>query len=140
MNRIMIALAATALLGCSGDKTTGPAQDPAVGVYVLQTVNGSGLPYNAGTSGGVTVEILNDQYSINADGTYSEQGAFRLSQSGTTVTQQFVETGVWSRNGTALTLTITASSIGDAGSYSGALSGSTLTITQTGFVGVYRKS
>jgi hypothetical protein len=136
MKRILIVAIGAVLFGCS----TGPTQDPAVGLYVLQTVNGSGLPGNLGTSGGVTVEILQEQFAIVQDGTYSRQGSLRFSQPGSITTQDAVETGDWRRNGTALTLTVTTSNQGSSGSYSGALNGSTLTITQTGLVGVYLKS
>lgn len=127
------------LVACSSDKTTGPAVDSAVGVYVLQTINGSPLPFNAGSQGGVTVEIVTDTYSINADGTYSEQGSVRLTQVGSVTTQQVAETGVWQRSGTALNLHPIASSTGVLTDYSGSLAGSTLTITISGFVGLYKK-
>jgi hypothetical protein len=140
MKRVLLVLASAALLGCSSDKTAGPTADVAVGVYTLQTINGSGLPFNLGTQSGVTYEVLADAYSINADGTYSEQGTLRATQGGTVTTQQEVETGVWQRNGTALTLHPLASSTGSLLAYSGSLSGSSLTITQNGLVGVYRKN
>ena len=135
MKRVLIVAIGALLFGCS----TGPTQDPAVGLYVLQTVNGSGLPGNLGTRGGVTVEITYEQFAILPDGTYSRRGNLRFSQPGSITTLDAVETGDWRRNGTALTLTVTTSNQGTSGSYSGTISGSTLTITQTGLVSVYQR-
>ncbi len=138
MKRILNVAICAVLLGCS----TGPTQDPASGDYVLQTVNGSGLPGNLGTSGGVTVEILYEDIAILPDGTYSRRGNLRLSQPGSITEQDALETGDWRRNGTAITLTVRASDRGNSGSYSGALGGvsnSVLTVTQTGRVSVYQR-
>jgi hypothetical protein len=136
--RRVLAVAAAVLLACNGDKSTGV--DSAVGVFVLQTINGSPLPFNAGTSGGFTVEVLGDQYSFNPDGTYNEQGSVRVTQSGVATTQTIIETGTWVQSGTAVTLTIVSGTVGATGSYTAQLSGNNLTVVQEGLVGVYRRS
>jgi hypothetical protein len=105
-------------------------------VFVLQTVNGSSLPFNGGIVSGIGVEIVGDQYTFVQDGTYSRQGSLRLTQLGITTTQSIVETGTWVRNGTVLTLTIVTNNVLATGTYSGELNGKNLTLIESGFVGV----
>ena len=140
MRRSAAVLFGLLLLGCSSDNSVSADIDAAVGVYVLQTINGSPLPYNAGNQGGVDVVIVNDQYTIMAGHTYTSEGTLRLTQFGVTVTQSVTESGSWTLDGATLTLTISSSSLGQTGNYSGSLTTSSLTLNQMGFVGVYKKS
>src|SRR5207247_8828434 len=124
---------------CSSDNSVSADIDAAVGVYVLQTIDGSSLPYNAGNQGGVDVVIVNDQYTLKSGRTYTREGTLRLTQLGITITQSGTESGRGALSGGTLTLTISNSSLGQTGNYSGSLAPPSLTINQMGFVGVYKK-
>jgi hypothetical protein len=128
------------ILGCSSDNSVSADIDAAVGVYALQTIDGSPLPYNAGNQGGVDVVIVSDKYTLTSGRTYTRDGTLRLTEFGITATQSVTESGSWSLSGGTLTLTISNSSLGQTGNYSGSLAGSSLSITQMGFLGVYKKS
>lgn len=138
--RYAAALIGLLLLGCSSDKTVSPDVTAAAGVYVLQTVDGSPLPFNAGNQGGVDVVIVADQYTLTTSRTYTRQGSVRATQFGITVNQSVTESGTWDLNGSTLTLTIGTSSLGQTGNYTGSLAGSNLSVNQLGFVGVYKKT
>ena|SRR5438105_1990147 len=140
MRRYAAVLLGVLLLGCSSDNSVSADIDAAVGVYVLQTINGSSLPYNAGNQGGVDVVIVSDQYTLKTGRTYTRDGTLRLTQFGVTVSQTVTESGSWALDGATLTLTIGNSSLGQTGNYSGSLTAPSLTINQMGFVGVYKKS
>jgi len=140
MRRYAAVLFGLLLLGCSSDNSVSADIDAAVGVYVLQTIDGSPLPYDAGNQGGVEVVIVKDQYTLTSGRTYTRDGTLRLTQLGITVTQSVTENGSWTLNGGTLTLTISASSLGQTGNYSGSLTGSSLSINEMGFLGVYKKS
>jgi hypothetical protein len=140
MRRYAAALFGLLLLGCSSDTSVSAGIDAAVGVYVLQTIAGSPLPFDAGNQGGVDVVVVGDQYTLASGRTYTRQGTLRLTQFGVTVTQSVTESGSWSLNAGTLTLTIGNSSLGQTGNYSGSLTGSSLSINQMGFLGVYKKS
>ena len=139
MRRYTAALFGLLLFGCSSDNSVSADIDAAVGVYSLQTVDGKPLPFDAGNQGGVEVVIVKDQYTLASGRTYTRDGTLRLTQFGTTVTQSVTESGTWTLNGGTLTLTISASSLGQTGNYSGSLTGSSLSINQMGFLGVYKK-
>ncbi len=140
MRRYAAVLFGLLLLGCSSDNSVSADIDAAVGVYVLQTIDGSPLPYNAGNQGGVDVVIVNDQYTLKSGRTYTREGTLRLTEFGITTTQPVTESGSWTLSGGTLTLTIISSSLGQTGNYSGSLAGSSLSINEMGFLGVYKKS
>lgn len=140
MRRCAVFLFGLLLAGCSSDNSVSADIGAAVGVYTLQTIDGSPLPYNAGNQGGVDVTIVSDQYTLKSGGTYARDGTLRLSEFGITTTQSVTESGSWTLSGGTLTLTISSSSLGQTGNYSGSLAGSSLSITQMGFLGVYKKS
>ena len=140
MRRYAASLFGFLLLGCSSDNSVSADIDATVGVYVLQTINGSPLPYNAGNQGGVDVVIVGDQYTLTSGRTYTRDGTLRLTEFGITTTQYVTESGSWTLSGGTLTLTISISSLGQTGRYSGSLAAPSLTINQMGFVGVYKKS
>lgn len=117
-----------------------PHQDPAVGFYTLKTVNGSSLPGNLGTTGGVSTEVFYEQLGINPDGTYLNQASLRLTQAGTVAMQDAEDSGRWRRNGSVVTFTVSTSNRSNTGSYTGTLDGYMLSLTQAGVVGVYEKS
>jgi hypothetical protein len=135
MKRALIVATAVFLLGCN----TGPQQDPAVGQYVLKTVNGITLPANLGVAGGKTTQVVTGSVFIDPDGGYQKLMYLQLTQTGTATTQEDMDTGRWRRSGSSLTFTVSTSSSGGGG-YAGSLSGSTLTLTQSGIIGVYEKA
>ena len=134
MKRALIVATGLLLLGCS----TGPQQDPAVGDYVLKTVNGVSLPTNLGSVSGVTTQVVNGSVFIAPDGEYQKFTDLQSTQVGTVSTE--VDTGRWLRSGGKLTFTVSTSSISGAGGYAGILSGSTLTLTEAGIISVYEKT
>ena len=140
MRRYAAALFGLLLIGCSSDSSVSVDVDAAVGVYVLQTIDGSALPYNAGNQGGVDVVIVSDQYTLKSGRTYTRSGTLRLTEFGITTTQSVTESGSWTLSGGTLTLTISSSSLAQTGNYSGSLAGSSLSINEMGFLGVYKKS
>jgi len=140
MRRFSLLVVGLFFLGCSSDSSVRADIDAAAGVYVLQTVDGKPLPYDAGNQGGVEVVIVKDQYTLTSDRKYTRDGSLRLSEFGITTTQSVTENGTWTLTGGTLTLTIITSSLGQTGNYSGSLSGSNLSINEMGFLGVYTKS
>jgi len=140
MRRFSLLVVGLFFLGCSSDTSVSADIDAAVGVYVLQTIAGSPLPFDAGNQGGVNVVVVGDKYTLASGRTYTRDGTLRLTQFGVTVTQSVTENGSWALNSGTLTLTIINSSLGQTGNYSGSLAGSSLSINQMGFLGVYKKS
>jgi hypothetical protein len=135
MKRVLIASIGILLLGCS----TGPDQDPAVGQYVLKTVNGLTVPANLAAAGATATQVTSGSVFINPDGGYQRLTYLRLTQSGTVTAQEDVDQGSWRRSGSTLSFTVSTSST-NIGSYSGSFTGSTLTLTQTGVTAVYEKT
>jgi hypothetical protein len=88
----------------------------------------------------VDVVIVSDKYTLASGRTYTRDGTLRLTEFGVTVTQAVTENGSWTLNGGTLTLTIANSSLGQTGNYSGSLAGSSISINEMGFLGVYKKS
>ena len=128
----MILIMGAGLSACGGGASTGPV-DPAVGVFVLTTVNGLSLPYvppRAALSSykGLTVTpadaLVSDQYEIKADSTYSEHMTIRDSRFGNAL-RDYLETGVWLRAGNQLLLMIRTSP-NSSGNYDFTLNGSTM--------------
>jgi hypothetical protein len=115
------------------------------GVYYLQTVNGTSVPYSyIDSQTGNTVTVQSDVYSLNSDGTYSELATYRVSNGSQTTTQSQTESGTWTQSSSIVTFTPSLSStnnfslyqgsIGNNGSFGGAR---TLSITINGTTAIY---
>ena len=134
MKRILLALAAFAVVGC-GD-STGPAAS-ATGTWQLQTVNGSALPYTLAFLAGPPVyrlEIVNDLFVVNGDGTYDETSTIRETQGSQVTTTDEFDSGTWVQNDAALTITAADGTVSSA-----AISGDKITANLQGAVVVYRR-
>jgi len=115
------------------------------GVYYLQTVNGTSVPYSyIDSQTGNTVTVQSDVYSLNSDATYSELATYRVSNGSQTTTQSQTESGTWTQSSSIVTFTPSLSStnnfslyqgsIGNSGSFGGAR---TLSITINGTTAIY---
>lgn len=138
MRRPLVGLwLAAALVACSGSSSTGPnGSASVVGVYHLQTVNGGSLPAVLSQSATQKVEITDDQYSLNADGSYSEQGHYRVTSStGSVTTNPLVDVGAYSVTNGAVSFISTTG----AGRYTGSVGGGTLTVLVSGLTDVYKR-
>jgi hypothetical protein len=119
------------LVGCKD--TTGPDAKH-VGTYRLDTVNGSKLPAVLVQLGADKLEITEASITLNADNSYTGQVTLRETEGGRTSTETSRESGTYTRNNNAITL-----SSDDGETQSASLSGRTLTMTLEGFVLVYKK-
>ena len=135
MKKMLIALAAVALLGCGGD-STGPAAS-AVGTWNLQTVDKAPLPYTVVFIANPVykLEILSDVFEVRADGTYTETFTERETDGTTVTTTSNDDSGTWVQNNGALTIT----SASDQSVVSGAISGNTITVNTQGLVLVFKR-
>jgi hypothetical protein len=133
MKRVLLVLAAFAAFGC-GD-STGPAAS-AVGTWQLQTVNGSPLPYTLAFIANPTyrLEIVNDVFIVNADGTFDETSTVRETQGSQVTTTDEFDSGTWVQNDAALTITASDGSVSSA-----AIAGDKITANLNGGVVVYRR-
>ena len=122
-----------ALLACDGDGSTGPGASIA-GAYSLTTVNGAPLPFVVQQAGTYKYEITADTYTLADAGTWTEVRADRTTSNGAVTTSTKTDAGVWSRNGTSITLTSTAN-----GTLAGTVSGNTLSLSSAGNTMVFTK-
>lgn len=119
---------------CSGALPSGPTGGSVVGVYHLRTVNGQGLPAVMAQNANGKVELTDDQYSLNADGSYSEQGHYRVTAAtGAVTTTPLVDLGAYQVTNGAVKFVSTQG----AGTYAGSVSNGTLTVLVSGLTDVY---
>lgn len=138
-NTLRLAALAVCLGVAACTDSTGISNQDVTGTYLLQTVNGNGLPYvfNPGTG---TVSVQADRYTLNNDGSYIEVTDEILSNGSPS---SLAESGNWSRNGNEVTFNPTSG--GSAGSQyfatvnGGSIlgGGTTLTISGSNTVSVY---
>ena len=134
MRKLVAALFLATFVACGGDSIT-DATASIAGTYTLQTVNGSPLPFTVFTSGTTKIEITDDVVTITDAGTYSESGHTRTTNGSQVTTQVVSEVGSYTRNGTAITF---RSNDGLSVS-TGAISGSSITIVDSGISAVYKR-
>ena len=136
-----VAVGALAVAAACSD-TTSPYGASAGGSYSLQTVNGTNMPYSY-TSGGRTIAIQSDIYTLNNDGTYSETINETISSGSSYSPASDAESGTWYQNGTAIVFTPTYSTQNNYAQYTGSLSTastfnhSSITFSYNGVVWVY---
>ena len=132
MRRLLAAALVVLATACGGDSSQRPLVVP--GTYVLQTVNGLVLPYLIQASS-PKVELTADQFVLVTGGTFTNHTTVRSTDGTAVTTSTFDETGTWTVNGTALSLTYA-----DGTAVTGALTtDGTLTLTGTGLSALYRK-
>lgn len=133
---ILAAAALVAGLAACADMT-GPSGSVS-GRYVLQTVNGSYLPYGLGQDQtGAYVDIVADTLWVDPGGTYQEAVYYAntYGSGGTTIDSQ-LEEGTWSANNGAIQFYDRT----DGGiTYNGSVSGTTLTEINQGYTQVYSR-
>ena len=122
MRRLLLAFASIALVACGGSDSTGPAAN-AAGTWNLQTVNGHALPFTLGTDqSGATVEILDDQYVLNADGSWTESFTTRSTLGTTVTTTPDTDAGTWTQTGNQVSI------VNSAGGFTGTINNNSITI------------
>jgi len=120
-------------IAACGDST---APETVVGVYAMQSINGSAPPAVVGQDASGTLEVTGGQVSLNADQTFSDRTDFRFTDAstGAVTTTQDVATGTYTRSGNTVTLTPTGES-----PYSLTWDGSSLTQIVSGISIIYSK-
>lgn len=135
MRRFPKAWVAVALLvaagACGSDDSTSPTIG-ASGTWSLQTINGTALPVTIG-SGSQAVSVIASTLTISSNGNYNE--VVTLRPLGATSNTTFTEIGTWSfANGV-----VTFNDQTDGVTYTGAITGNSLTENTAGFVSVYAR-
>lgn len=122
------------LSACGDDAPTDPTQ-AAVGTYTLVQVNGSTLPALIGQFAEGRIDVLSGTLTLRNDKSFTETVNVRITPT-TGVIQTFPST----ENGT---FTVTGTTVqfqtSERGSYSGTLSGNTLTYNVEGISATYQK-
>jgi hypothetical protein len=118
MRRLMLALAAVALVACNSDSSTSPSANAAVGTWTLVKANNQTLPATDPEDGNI---IQSGSVSFTADlkFTYTEHRS-----TGTNTTS-----GSYTISGNNINFTPTNP---DEGTATGVISGNQLTVTPTG--------
>ncbi len=129
MSKLRFLVTATAvlaggLLPACGDDPMEP--ETIFGLYTLVTVNGEALPFEVQPGN----EIIAASIQLNSDGTYSLSSTQDLGGGGP---ETSTETGTFTVDGSTVTF------LGERDSFTGTVSGDTLTIADNGNTFVYRK-
>lgn len=120
-------------LGCGGESSTSPSNEPVTGTYTLRTINQIGLPYVIADQDSIKVELLSDSFTLTDDKKWSEFGTRRISFSGQVVIDTIADLGTYVLNAPTITL------ISTNGTIDGSVSGGTLTLKNAAVVAVYQK-
>ena len=126
MARLKVLMAMALLVGgataCSDLTGTTARAD---GVYFLQSVNGNGVPYSyADNTTGHTLTVMSDTYSVNSDGTYSDQQIYREDTGTQILNKSYTESGTWAQRNNVVSFYPSRSSTGNLSVYSGTLANS----------------
>jgi hypothetical protein len=139
------ALVGLALLAaCGGDSATAPDPRPTTtsiaGTYNLQTVNGAPPPVIIFQSGADRVEVMSGNFTVNANSTFSNTHTFRATSGGQTVTLTETCTGTYALTGNSLSFSEATSGELCGGTFTGTVSGNTLTVAYDATLqAVYRR-
>lgn len=134
MRRLIPLVALAVAVACGSDSTTQPTFASLAGTWTLQSVNGSPLPFTISQSGTDKEELLSDVITASPNGTYTEVAQFRTTINGQSTVSTENDTGTFTLNGTAITVTGNLTGVNN-----GAVSGNTITLTEEGFVWVFQK-
>ena len=123
MRRLLLACVSIALIACGGSDSTAPAAN-AAGTWNLSTINGAALPVTLinNPTQAYKLEILDDQYVLNADGSWNEAFTTRETQGADVVTTPDTDTGTWSQSGSQVNIT------GSSGAFVGTINNNTITV------------
>ena len=136
MRKLLIGIILSSVVACGGSDSPAAPSVVVVGSYALQTFNGSALPAVFSQSASAKFEVLDDNYTLNADHTYSESGHFRTTTASSVSTSIETDVGTYTATNGAITLT---STVGN-GPLSATISGSTLMINISGGALVYTRN
>jgi hypothetical protein len=111
------------------------------GVYYLQSVNNGSIPFTyIDNSTGHSLTVTNDVYSVNSDGTYSDQQLYTDNGSN----RSYTESGTWTQSNNVVTfypnqsstgnLSVYTATVGNANAFGGA---KTLTVNFSGSTWFY---
>jgi hypothetical protein len=128
---IAVAVLVAAAACGSDDDSTSPIVG-ASGTWALQSINGSALPVTLG-SGSQAVSVIASTLTISSNGNYNE--VVTLRPAGATTNTTFTEIGTWSVSNGVVTFNDQTDGI----TYTGSVSGNTLTENTAGFVSVYSR-
>ena len=142
MARLKVLMTAALLVGgaaaCSDLTGTTARAD---GVYFLQSVNGNPVPYSyVNNTTGHTLTVMSDDYSLNSNGTYSDQQIYTDNGANSSYT----ESGTWTQSNNVVSFYPSQSSTGNLSVYSGTLANSnvfggtrTMSINFSGTIWLY---
>ena len=131
---VLALLIAPLMFACGDDDASGPDNETVAGTYILRTVNGQNLPFIIIDQPGYRLEVLSDQYTLNADRTFITAATFRETEDTTVTTSDDTYNGTWQLS--AGTMNLTSGGGIETAAFSG---GNTLTFTGNGFTVIYRK-
>ena len=134
MRKVLSALAAVAVLSsCSALDAIGTA-GRVNGTFELEYVNGSRVPALLYQEPGYRLEVLNANFTLETDGTYTEAGIVRETVNGNSSTRSSSSFGYYDYSNGELTFD-------EEGGhrYYGTLTGSTLVIEDQGVTMEYRR-
>ncbi len=127
-------------LSACGDDGTGPGEQRVDGTYNLIQLNGQAVHVTIQQSTSGRVEVNGGTLVLRPDFSYQETIGFRIiPATGAPITDNVIENGTYTVVGSSITFTIPASAGDPSFSYTGAVSGNTVTYTLEGLAVVYRK-
>ena len=135
MRRLASVLLASALLAACGDSLS---PEGVSGLYILETINGSPLPFSEIVTPTLTVVTTAGSVSLNANSTYSASITLSITVDGTTTTSTETDSGTFELVEPS-TVRFTGSATGLGETFSGTLDGNQLTIIEAGDTFVLRK-
>lgn len=135
--RVLTKIATFALLGlaaaaCGGDGINEPAS--IAGTYNLQTIDGQAPPVVVYEDAAAKVEIVSGNFVLSANGSFTTNVTFRVTENGQVSTQSESFPGTYTVNGSTVTF-----AYADGDSDTATLDGNTLTFTDAGSTVVFQK-
>lgn len=134
LRRFVPVVFAIALTACGSDSTTGPTAS-IVGTWHLQSINGTPLPYVIAQTGTNKTELTADVFTVSVGGSFTETTTLRLTVNGQVTTQSGADAGNYTLNGTAVSFRFNS----DGSTGTGAWSGNTVTVAESGFSYIYTR-
>ena len=131
IRRVFLAFLIFGITAC-GDDATG--LEDVVGIYTLQTIEGDPLPWVLLQVGADMIEVIAGSVTLNADRTCTDSITLRITQGGIVTSDPETDECTYTTDGQAVTLSYEDDTVS-----SGSIIGSTLTITDDGFVFIFRR-
>ena len=142
MRRIALVVSLVVASGCGSDApefTLGPTDANVVGTFALTNSNGRLLPILARLTAEDEWDMTSDQLILRPDLTWSETSNYnvRTFSSGALSTQQTASSGTYSISDSKINFVMT---VGGTATYTGSVSGNTLTMIYNGGHFIYTRS